>query len=224
MAFIENPEAYDVILLGGRKLPGEVHLGGEVVRELAKRHKRGSGDDGAEANFKGLKPADFTILMKLHTDDDEKEWERLLPLFIDLNTSINRNELSVVHPQLQRLGISRCIVHHIGESPPLNGDPILVKMMCSSVKVKTGGSHKPKPTKQSLPFTLFPLPDKFSGFPSAAAIKDRILSAVQQQRVINGIPIDIARASQDFPGATDKKVDNPTNPLAQSLVDLVQGR
>ena len=198
MGFISNPSSYNAILLGGNLIPGEVHLGGEVVRELAQQHKRGSGDDGGQPVFRGLKFCDFSITALLHTDQDEADWAKLAPKLLDLSYSSNRNQQSVVHPQLQRLGINRCVVHKIGESPPIGGGPIKVTIWCSSVRDKPGGTSTPKaqkfviagnvqtPYRPGLPLTL----GKFN----TLTLNAQSATALQQARIDNGIPIDIAAA------------------------------
>lgn len=203
MGFISNPEAYDVVKLGGQQLPGELDID-VIERELAKRHKRGSGDDGAEAHFKGLKHYDFHLNLKLHTDEDEAEWARLLPIFINFSNPQSRNELSVEHPQIRRMGISKCVVFKVGERKPKNGDPITAFLWCSTVQVKTGASHTPKGSKYKLPiqFSSFGVVGVGEG-PSIAdqnptdILKDRRVSAVQQARIDNGIA---ARVALSFPG------------------------
>ena len=211
MGFVSDPSAYDVLLLGGYQLPGEVDF--EIMRELAAHTPRGSGDDGAEPKFRGLKPGDFVIRLKLHTDEDEAAWDQLAPRIFDMNRPTNRNQLSVVHPQLLRMGISRCVVIGIGEKKPKNGDPIEATIKCQSCKRRSDSSHKPKPkndagatAKGRLGFSSFNVLGGDSGLklygpsvgyfigppsdggPDAASLKDRQYSPVQQARLDNGVP------------------------------------
>lgn len=196
MGFTTDPNAYDVVLLGGLLVPGEVHL--DVMRELATQAQRGSGDDGAEPRFRGLKPCEFTLSLKLHTDEDEAAWAKLAPRIFDMNRPTNRNQLSVVHPQLQRMGISRCVVIGIGEKKPMNGDPIEATIKCHSAKRRSDSTHKPKPKTDAKPQLLSGSlsgdlylgegPDVLFAGPAAAALKDRNYTPVQQARLDNGIP------------------------------------
>lgn len=197
MGFISNPAAYDQIKIGDRPLPGEVHLGGEVARELLKLHKRGSGDDGGDPVFRGLKPCEFSILLLLHTDEDEDAWAKLAPVLIDLNQPSNRNQFSITHPQLRRLGITRCIVHGYGESLPIAGAPIKVTIRCSSVKNKPGGTHTPKATKYAIAGKIQTpyrpgLPLTLNDY-NKLTLNARSVTALQQARIDNGIPIDLVR-------------------------------
>ena len=220
MNYIDNPRPYDEIKIAGKRLPGEVSYG-EVKRELSKKHKRGSGNDGAEPTYGGLKPTSLTIKCVLHTAEDEEEWIKLSPLMMSISHPERRNQVSIENPQLARMGIARCAVHAISETQP-KGKPLEVSISIDSVAVKTGATHKPKQTITggSLPFTLFPGSpfSRTTGLPTAAALRARTLTALQQNRLDNGIPIDISRDPSDFPGAVQDKQINKTNTL--SLTNL----
>ncbi len=218
MNYIDNPRPYDEIKIAGKRLPGEVSYG-EVKRELSKKHKRGSGNDGAEPTYGGLKPTSLTIKCVLHTAEDEEEWIKLSPLMMSITHPERRNQVSIENPQLARMGITRCAVHAISETQP-KGKPLEVSISIDSVAVKTGATHKPKQTSGSLPFTLFPGSpfSRTTGLPTAAALRARTLTALQQNRLDNGIPIDISRDPSDFPGAVQDKQINKTNTL--SLTNL----
>ena len=218
MNYIDNPRPYDEIKIAGKRLPGEVSYG-EVKRELSKKHKRGSGNDGAEPTYGGLKPTSLTIKCVLHTAEDEEEWIKLSPLMMSISHPERRNQVSIENPQLARMGITRCAVHAISETQP-KGKPLEVSISIDSVAVKTGATHKPKQTAGSLPFTLFPGSPfaQRTGLPTAAAVRSRVLTALQQNRLDNGIPIDISRDPSDFPGAVQDKQINKTNTL--SLTNL----
>ena len=218
MNYIDNPRPYDEIKIAGKRLPGEVSYG-EVKRELSKKHKRGSGNDGAEPTYGGLKPTSLTIKCVLHTAADEEEWIKLSPLMMSISHPERRNQVSIENPQLARMGITRCAVHAISETQP-KGKPLEVSISIDSVAVKTGATHKPKQTSGSLPFTLFPGSpfSRTTGLPTAAALRARTLTALQQNRLDNGIPIDISRDPSDFPGAVQDKQINKTNTL--SLTNL----
>lgn len=218
MNYIDNPRPYDEIKIAGKRLPGEVSYG-EVKRELSKKHKRGSGNDGAEPTYGGLKPTSLTIKCVLHTAEDEEEWIKLSPLMMSISHPERRNQVSIENPQLARMGITRCAVHAISETQP-KGKPLEVSISIDSVAVKTGATHKPKQTSGSLPFTLFPGSpfSRTTGLPTAAALRARTLTALQQNRLDNGIPIDISRDPSDFPGAVQDKQINKTDTL--SLTNL----
>ena len=218
MNYIDNPRPYDEIKIAGKRLPGEVSYG-EVKRELSKKHKRGSGNDGAEPTYGGLKPTSLTIKCVLHTAEDEEEWIKLSPLMMSISHPERRNQVSIENPQLARMGITRCAVHAISETQP-KGKPLEVSISIDSVAVKTGATHKPKQTAGGLPFTLFPGSPfaQRTGLPTAAAVRSRALTALQQNRLDNGIPIDISRDPSDFPGAVQDKQLNKTDTL--SLTNL----
>jgi len=219
MNYIDNPRPYDEIKIAGKRLPGEVSYG-EVKRELSKKHKRGSGNDGAEPTYGGLKPTSLTIKCILHTAEDEEEWIKLSPLMMSITHPERRNQVSIENPQLARMGITRCAVHAISETQP-KGKPLEVSISIDSVAVKTGATHKPKQTTGgSLPFTLFPGSPfaQRTGLPTAAAVRSRVLTALQQNRLDNGIPIDVSRDPSDFPGAVQDKQLNKTDTL--SLTNL----
>ena len=179
MNYVDSPKAYDVVKIAGQTLPGEVSFG-EVKRELSKKHKRGSGNDGAAPVYGGLKPTSLTIKCVLHTAEDEEAWIKIAPLMMSLTHPERRNQVAIEHPQFARMGITRCAVHAISENQP-KGKPLEVSISIDSVTVKTGATHKPKQTITGgiLPFTL----------PTAAAVRSRVLTALQQNRLDNGISI-----------------------------------
>jgi hypothetical protein len=211
MNYIDNPRPYDEIKIAGKRLPGEVSYG-EVKRELSKKHKRGSGNDGAEPTYGGLKPTSLTIKCVLHTAEDEEEWIKLSPLMMSISHPERRNQVSIENPQLARMGITRCAVHAISETQP-KGKPLEVSISIDSVAVKTGATHKPKQT-----ITGGSLVSRIGGLLTAAVLRARALTALQQNRLDNGIPIDISRDPSDFPGAVQDKQINKTNTL--SLTNL----
>ena len=217
MNYVDSPKAYDVVKIAGQTLPGEVSFG-EVKCELSKKHKRGSGNDGAEPTYGGLKPTSLTIKCVLHTAEDEEAWIKIAPLMMSITHPERRNQVAIEHPQFARMGITRCAVHAISENQP-KGKPLEVSISIDSVTVKTGATHKPKQTG-SLPFTLFPGSPfaQRTGLPTAAAVRSRVLTALQQNRLDNGIPIDISRDPSDFPGAVQDKQLNKTDTL--SLTNL----
>jgi len=217
MNYVDSPKAYDVVKIAGQTLPGEVSFG-EVKRELSKKHKRGSGNDGAEPTYGGLKPTSLTIKCVLHTAEDEEAWIKIAPLMMSITHPERRNQVAIEHPQFARMGITRCAVHAISENQP-KGKPLEVSISIDSVTVKTGATHKPKQTG-SLPFALFPGSPfaRRTGLPTAAAVRSRALTALQQNRLDNGIPIDISRDPSDFPGAVQDKQLNKTDTL--SLTNL----
>lgn len=244
MNYVDNPKAYDVVKIAGQTLPGEVSFG-EVKRELSKKHKRGSGNDGAEPTYGGLKPTSLTIKCVLHTAEDEEAWIKIAPLMMSITHPERRNQVAIEHPQFARMGITRCAVHAISENQP-KGKPLEVSISIDSVTVKTGATHKPKQTitgpsaamslasgpfltiaaASSLPFTLF-LGSPFAqrtGLPTAAAVRSRVLTALQQNRIDNGIPIDISRDPSDFPGAVqDKQINSTTTTSFSDLSKIVFG-
>lgn len=214
MNYVDSPKAYDVVKIAGQTLPGEVSFG-EVKRELSKKHKRGSGNDGAEPTYGGLKPTSLTIKCVLHTAEDEEAWIKIAPLMMSITHPERRNQVAIEHPQFARMGITRCAVHAISENQP-KGKPLEVSISIDSVAVKTGATHKPKQTITggSLPFTL----------PSAAAVLSRVLTALQDYRLDNGIPIYISRALSDFPGAVqDKQINSTTATSFAALSKIVFG-
>jgi len=225
MNYVDSPKAYDVVKIAGQTLPGEVSFG-EVKRELSKKHKRGSGNDGAEPTYGGLKPTSLTIKCVLHTAEDEEAWIKIAPLMMSLTHPERRNQVAIEHPQFARMGITRCAVHAISETQP-KGKPLEVSISIDSVAVKTGATHKPKQTTGgSLPFTLFPGSPfaQRTGLPTAAAVRSRVLTALQQNRLDNGIPIDISRDPSDFPGAVqDKQINSTTTTSFADLSKIVFG-
>ena len=226
MNYVDSPKAYDVVKIAGQTLPGEVSFG-EVKRELSKKHKRGSGNDGAEPTYGGLKPTSLTIKCVLHTAEDEEAWIKIAPLMMSITHPERRNQVAIEHPQFARMGITRCAVHAISENQP-KGKPLEVSISIDSVTVKTGATHKPKQTITggSLPFTLFPGSpfSRTTGLPTAAALRARTLTALQQNRLDNGIPIDISRDPSDFPGAVqDKQINSTTSISFADLSKIVFG-
>lgn len=226
MNHVDNPKAYDVVKIAGEQLPGEVSFG-EIKNELVKKTKRGSGNDGEAPTYGGLKIVTVVIKCILHTAEDEENWTRLLPLMLSLAHPDRRNEVSIEHPQFARQNITRCAVRAVGEAQP-KGKPLEASITIDSVKVKTGAAHKPRQTITggSLPFTLFPGSPfaRTTGLPTAAALRSRALTALQQNRLDNGIPIDISRDPSDFPGAVqDKQINSTTTTSFADLSKIVFG-
>ena len=223
MNYIDNPSAYDTVKIAGYKLPGEIFYG-ELKNELAKKGKRGSGNDGESPTYGGLKLVTNTIKCVLHTAEDENEWTRLLPIMLSLAHPERRNEVAIENPQFARQNITRCAVRAVSESQP-KGKPLEVSITIDSVKVKPGSAHKPKQTITggSLPFTLFPGSPfaQRTGLPTAAAVRSRVLTALQQNRLDNGIPIDISRDASDFPGAVQDKQINDTTAISFSDISKI---
>lgn len=192
---VDQSDANDALYMAGRLLPGELDLS-DIARELAKQHKRGSGDDGAEPHFRGLKACDFTVTLKLHTDEQVESWFAIRPLLIDYNNPQNRNEVSVSYPLLSEASVDRCVVHKVSSKRPTAGGPLVVTISCSSVKRKSGSSNTPKQTKILVggAATLIPYRPGFGPRPrvNLLPLNVRTISALEQARIDNGIPASIA--------------------------------
>lgn len=195
---VDQSGAGDAIKFGGQKIPGEIDVS-DIKRALAKVHKRGSGDDGAEPHFKGLKHCDFAVTTKLHTDAQWTEWKRIRPMLIDYKTPKNRNQVSVEYELLAEAGISQCVVHEVSTKQGKGGGPRVVTISCSSVNVKTGGSHTPKPTRYVIrtagglvpyaPGIILTSVDRYN----ALTLNVRSATAVEQARAENlGVPVSDA--------------------------------
>lgn len=191
---VDQSDANDRLRMGGHLLPGEIDLS-DITRALAKQHKRGSGDDGAEPHFKGLKVTDFTITLSLHNDAQWDAWRIIRPLLIDYKDSAKRNQVSIDYPLLAEAEITAVIVHQISTKKPKGGGPIVVTISCSSAKVKSGASNKPKASRYVIrtagglvpyaPGIILTSVDRYND----KTLNVRSATALEQARIDNGIAI-----------------------------------
>lgn len=128
--FRRAPGAYDVLKLAGLQVPGEWRI--DVIdRELGSKTPKGSGQDGGHSYLTGLKSDDqFLITSLLHTDDDEAEWEKLLPIIFPLDRAGKRDRVLIYNPQIERMGIHYVFVKKVSEGRPVGGAPIPVSILC----------------------------------------------------------------------------------------------
>lgn len=184
----------DAISMAGQRIPGEIDIS-DIKRTLAKAHKRGSGDDGAEVKFKGLKPCDFSVITKLHTDAQWTEWKRIRPLLIDYNNPKSRNEVSIEYDLTAEAGFTKCVVHEISTKRGKNGEPRIVTISCSSIGTKKGSTHTPSKTRYVIktagglvpyaPGILLTSIDRYNALP----LNVRSATAVEQARIDNDVPL-----------------------------------
>ncbi len=194
---VDQSGAGDSIKLAGQTIPGEIDVS-DIKRALAKKHKRGSGDDDAEVHFKGLMPCDFTVSTKLHTDAQWTEFKRIRPMLIDYNNPKSRNEVSAEYDLLAEAGITKCIVHAVTTKRGKGGGPREATISCSSSNPKSGATHKPKATRYVIrtagglvpyaPGIILTSVDRYND----KTLNVRSATALEQARMDNGIPTEDA--------------------------------
>lgn len=59
-------------------------------------------------------------------------------------SEIPRDFLTVYHPTLARYMITHCLVKKLRETPPRNGGPLRVRLVCLARMQHSGATHKPK--------------------------------------------------------------------------------
>lgn len=156
----ENPELYDVILLGGVASPGEVTLSGHK-REEGWDVKEADGKSGASTEIKGHKLAKFTASFYLVRDvaqgiDDFAAWDEFVKIINGTTSGKSPSAVDVYHPDLAELDppISSVVKGTVGGKVPdgKGGATVVVEFLeYKPPKPKSGSPSGSKSKKQPDP-------------------------------------------------------------------------
>lgn len=155
----DNPELYDVIVLGGQQSPGVCKLNAPT-RDHGWEKSEPAGSDGGEVVNKGKKLMEFDVVLTLWKEpggvDHFDRWETWKQI---LKTPVAKNApkaLDIYHPQLDGLDIKSVVAKSWNEPQPIGGgkSTVTIKFLeYSPAKKKPAGSGKPK-AAANLVFTL----------------------------------------------------------------------
>ncbi|HNN97373.1 MAG TPA: hypothetical protein PKI03_34120 [Pseudomonadota bacterium] len=146
--FRANVELYEPLLLAGIRVPGEWSCS-EIERALDIKNPKSDGKDDGPLRVSGLLPTQGTITIKLDTDEEEREWERLAARIFPLDRPSGRNAVSVDHPIWKRLGIRSILVTGIKNAIPTGGDEQVCGIAWRSAKQPSGKAGTRKPNAAS---------------------------------------------------------------------------
>jgi hypothetical protein len=100
------------------------------------------GKNFGRTKFRGIKPAKFTITWVVLPDEEDDFWAKVVPLFRQKGKKGNSPPVSVVNPQINRLGIDTVSVVSSDIEPPDARDGRLVTLQ---LKEWTPAPVAPKP-------------------------------------------------------------------------------
>jgi len=113
----DNPEAYDVVVLGGVTSPGVVKPG--AITGFKRAHewdiKKGKGAKGATLTYVQRPPAQGTITFTLGTREHFTAWESFRPQFKYDPTKKNPQALDIFHPVLADLDIHSVVCESLSQ-------------------------------------------------------------------------------------------------------------
>jgi len=147
--FRENAKIYDVLLLAGIQMPGEWTCP-QLDRHSDIKAPKADGKSEGVVRDAGVMPSSGTIHSNLDTDEEEREWERLIQRVYPIDRPQNHNAISVENPIFKRLGIRAIYVTGISNPVPTGGDPQSVAIHWRSAKLPGGKAQtrKIKPASQ----------------------------------------------------------------------------
>lgn len=109
---LDNPEAWDVVSIGGKTSPGIVKITG--AKRANRWDVKDGGGDGATATFKGFKLAEPVMVFTFWKTYHLKEWADFVPLLKFDPLKGKGQAFDVFHPALEDSGIKSCVVQEIG--------------------------------------------------------------------------------------------------------------
>lgn len=120
----DSPESWDTVTLASTDLPGVCSVSGRVARRVDK--KTSSGRHATTVTYLGDDPAEFTITVKLWTEEHLLRFEALLDALSQLGPVVDskdwgkfpRRPVDVRHPALDLLKIRACHVVEAGMLQP----------------------------------------------------------------------------------------------------------
>jgi len=117
---IDNPGAWDVVVIAGQQSPGICELG-DVKRAHEWDVKKGKGSLAATTTFVGRPPAKFTITFRLWQSDHFAAWDDFVLLLQYNPTKKAVAAVDIYHPALAFAGIHSVVTESIG-APHHEGD------------------------------------------------------------------------------------------------------
>lgn len=125
----DSPESWDTVTLAGTDLPGVCSVSGRVARRVDR--KTSSGRHATTVTYLGDAPAEFTITVKLWTEEHLLRFEALLDALAQLGAEVDskdwgkfpRRPVDVRHPALDLLKIRACHVVEAGMLQPSSSEP-----------------------------------------------------------------------------------------------------
>lgn len=113
----DNPEAYDVVSIGGVTSPGVIKPGG--ITGFKRAHewdvKKGKGAQGATISYVQRPPAKGTITFTLALREHFVAWESFRPQFLYDPTKKNPQAVDIFHPVLADLQIHSVVCEDISQ-------------------------------------------------------------------------------------------------------------
>jgi hypothetical protein len=107
-----DPKTWDTIVLAGAKIPAIVKCKGKKSRKLDVKSPPGS--DGATVTDKGYEPAKIDVTLRMHTEEQWIQWQRVSPLVDPKKKGKDRTALTVEHPALAEAGIAKVFIESRG--------------------------------------------------------------------------------------------------------------
>jgi hypothetical protein len=76
----EYPDAYDVVIIAGRPLPGLCSIKGKGY-EMRAKHVKAQGKHGESTTYLANEPAEWVVHISMNTEQHLRDFEALVPLF-----------------------------------------------------------------------------------------------------------------------------------------------
>lgn len=137
---IDNPELYNSLTIGGVRSPGLLTLKGHD-RKIGWDEKAGNGQQGASLTLKNIPLTEFDATFFLSERSEFDEWGRFQAV-LESTYKPTVKALAVVHPELQRLGIT-AVVASVIPAPVRDGkggESYTVKLKEYKPPAKKGGT------------------------------------------------------------------------------------
>lgn len=108
-----NPQAWDVVKVGGRASPGLCKVS-EAKRAFEFDVKKGKGTLGATITFVGRPPAKFSVTFRLWTSLHFQQWDVFRPFLKYDPTKQTVQAVRMYHPSLADIDIHDVVTESIG--------------------------------------------------------------------------------------------------------------
>lgn len=110
---IENPAAWDVVIVGQATSPGHCKIG-EIKRGFEFDVKKGKGALGATITFVGRPPAKCAITFYLWLPQHFTDWDKFRPMLKYDPTKKAVQAIDIYHPSLADIELNSVVVESIG--------------------------------------------------------------------------------------------------------------
>lgn len=176
---IDNPTAYDHLVIAGEPTPGVMTWTKEPERDGGWTVQAGKGADGATLEKDGAKPLECGVALYLFRDrrkgiDGFAAWDAYRPRLLVCDADGKEQALDVYHPLLEELGASSFIIKVRGGLVPdgKGGGSVKLTLLehVASVKKRTG-TGKPKGSKGGKKPSAFDVFDRADKVDPNAALK-----------------------------------------------------